>query len=255
MADERERAQVQPILELFEPRAEAWPLDWAEGENTVAFICRQGAVLTRTADAERTRDGLTQVLADRDDDQEPQVTNLDGPRDLALVEWVVPADADRRARYAVPVMLAELDALIGARVARPDHVLYVCGHPCPAGEPDIPGDGAPVTSDFPPPDCPAGHGRDGAGRTLYLVDTGIDAATVAMHPWLTGVVGEPDSGVTSGGGILKYGGHGTFSAGCARVTAPGGEIWVAEALISKIGADYESNVVAAIDRALADCNS
>ncbi len=248
MADERERAQIDPIL--AELGAAAWPPEWRAEGRTADYLYRPGAVLTATGDAARVQAALVEALRRRDGNTEVNIRRPDEASGVVLVEFIVPdGDDDRRRRFAVPEILEDLDAALGPAVARPDHVLYVCGHPCPAGEPiDTASDAAPTAS-FAAKACPGTHGGDGRGVSVAIVDTGLDADSVAAHPWLDGVDGEPDTGV-AGGVIAKYGGHGTFSAGCLRTVAAKCTVYVTEALPRGIAAQYESRVAAAVERVL-----
>lgn len=243
-SDERERIQVQPIVEQL--GAAVWPPDWDQAGAEAGYLYRPGAVLVPETGAPEVLDRLggLGVPAGR----------AARSGDLVRLEFAVRSAPDRpgveEPGRRVPELLDQID-VDGDRdpaAARPDHVLYVCGHPCPADEPQVEPSEAEPTRRYRVDPVPAPRG-DGAGQRVAVIDTGVDEGAVAAHQWTIGVTGEPDDGV-SGGTISKYGGHGTFSAGCLRTVAPMADVWVAHSLPRGIAADYESQVAAAIDRAL-----
>lgn len=129
---------------------------------------------------------------------------------------------------SVPRVLARLDELIGVGTATPDHALPLCnnGHPCPATEPaEVPShSGAPVPA-VNSGICCGTRGWDGNGVVVGVVDAGLVEDMTGMWPWMAGVQGDPDPGV-SGGVIGPYACHGTFVAGCVRCVAPKADVWV-----------------------------
>jgi subtilisin family serine protease len=79
------------------------------------------------------------------------------------------------------------------------------------------------------------------------MDTGLVERAAQDHAWMTGVDGDIDTLVRPDGTILQDGGHGTFVAGCVRVTAPEAKVHVVNAaqLLAKedgIGAAFESDL-------------
>jgi subtilisin family serine protease len=141
--------------------------------------------------------------------------------------------------------VAYVNGLYGSGVSAPDHVVSIAPGEagwCPATEPDeVP----PWAT--PDPVITADHAA-GEGVRVAVVDTGLDPTAPGMHPWMTGVYGEPDPAVKPGV-IGPYGGHGTFVAGVVRAMAPRAEVVVRSAFPTA-GAVTESDLVLALDRVL-----
>jgi subtilisin family serine protease len=101
------------------------------------------------------------------------------------------------------------------------------GTNCPADEPE------PVSPDTPidpPVSC---NRRSGAGVRVVVLDTGLDPAAPVAHPWMAGVIGDPDPGIgprnpaaPQASNLKTYAGHGTFIAGLVRCVAPAAEVIV-----------------------------
>jgi hypothetical protein len=268
VADGREIAQVQLIGQHFRDRGEiaAHPAGWSSEDASLAFLYRPNTILVRAQDADRVIQALgsMDVGAERErpapaqSEQQSAGADQREVRDLPVVGLVVAVP--NRFEEGLIGLLRELAALVGVGVARPEHLLYVCGHPCPATEPEEVGQASTQpTTRFPKPPggcCCCGHhcqcacadrsGDGGKQSTILIVDTGVDRETVSRTAWLTDVTGDQDPGV-GGGTIGSYGGHGTFVAGCARVTAPKAAVHVSNALIPAIGAAYERDVVTVIE--------
>ena len=151
-------------------------------------------------------------------------------------------------RPAVPVLLDEIDRRFNdERVAAPNHVLTVAPEagPCPATEPeevyfDIePSPGVRMEDD----------GSDGDGVRVYVADTGLLSDTTS-HPWLAGVLGDPDPLDPAPGEYIKpYAGHGTFVAGVLRCMAPKADVFVSNAF-RIAGSALESDFVQDLTQAL-----
>jgi len=274
VADDREIAQVELIVQHFRGHGTiaAHPAGWSSGDASLAFLYRPNTILVRAQDAGSVIEALNSLEVGVQREQpEPAPTQTEQQsapvgrreiRDLPVVGLVV--EVPNRFEEGLIGLLRELATRVGVGVARPEHLLYVCGHPCPATEPEEVGQASThPTTRFPKPPggcCCCGHrchgncrcacvdpsGDGGKQSRILIVDTGVDLATVSTTAWLAGVTGDQDPGV-GGGTIGSYGGHGTFVAGCARVTAPGAKVHVSNALIPAIGAAYERDVVTAIE--------
>lgn len=258
MADQKERVQVELIREALGDVV-AWPLNWAEDGQTVEYFFRRDTLLTRTRDVGRVSSLLREIIGE---------FTVAGTRSegqsasgVAALRWA--GDGDDGDRSVLRV-LERLERALGVGVVRPEHLMYVCGYPCPAAEPEPVDPATAPTSRFPSPpqascgcDCHCGRRCDcqcrkgdgsGKGMSIGIVDTGLDPESAVRHVWMQGVTGEPD-GAVGGGLVGAYGGHGTFSAGCARVTAPDADVFVASAL-PYAGAAYETELGDAIERLL-----
>jgi subtilisin family serine protease len=133
----------------------------------------------------------------------------------------------------------------GAGVATPDHIVSITGDAgfCPATEPEVVPGWA-----VPDPGITTDHAA-GDGVRVVVIDTGLDPAAAATHPWLAGVSGDADPAV-AGDALGPYAGHGTFIAGVVRSVAPQAEV-IVRAVFDQAGAIFESNLVEALDKVLA----
>jgi hypothetical protein len=259
--DLRMRAQTELILNTLDGAAAFPPPErWDDADvDDVSYLYRKQTILAREQDADRVGEAVGRILGDtgygdvpegdeRAIRQEP-VSGRIGVQRLTLPS--TPA--------LVPEILDRLDEELGPGVGTPDHIYYVCPHPCPATEPlEVP----PGTVDpFPPPGLdahccrPCHHvpwpGCDGDGVSVSVVDTGL-ISTAADHPWLAGVQGDPEQNTyNSDGTIGPYAGHGTFAAGCVRCAAPKASVYVERGFsIDTAGAIFESDIAPSLDAAL-----
>ncbi len=219
---ERVRAQVKIIREAVgrDTVGIALPPD-SDDVADYLYLYRRGAILVRDEDVAR-------VSAALDQQTEVQDSLVGGVTLLSV-----------HTGEEVPAVLDRLDAVLGAGVATPDHVLYVCavggGRCCPATEPEEPPNRKPV---------PAVSKEKGAGDGVLVsvVDTGWwpDAATSRTTPWLRGVTGDVET--IDPNAIHPYAGHGTFIAGVVRCVAPSTEVRV-EGFLTRGGAAFEGDMV------------
>lgn len=237
-------AQANLILKTA-PDAAAFPPDWAEREGgEVDWFHRKGTILVREVDVDRVREALTQVVGDR------RIELRRNGSGVTALSWLRSGDDGG------PSVVEVLRALAGQREtadveARPDHLLYVCVHCCAAIEPEEVPLGSGPYPPLPakrsgPPLC--GHGR---GTRVTVLDTGLVEKAAQEHAWLAGVTGDPESTYLPGapGHLAQDAGHGTFTAGCVRVSAPAAGVTVLNAadLITRddsemIGAAFESDL-------------
>jgi Subtilase family len=258
------------IVEQFElmvaarPEIRAHPADWRERDEDFEYLYVPGSLLMRDAVADEVGAHVgrrlgAQAPAPGSDDHvqllEAFREGADTPDDAFVTERVVPGltrlrfrEGDQDSPRAQPAVLEELDDRLGFGAVRPEGILHCCGHGCPAHEPDeVP----PRTFDpFPAPyRGPGRRGCDGEGVLISLVDSGIIPSAATDHWWMRGVDGDAEATLGEDGNIQFYGGHGTFGAGCARVTAPSADVYV-DGSMTVTGVAYESEIVTALARAL-----
>ncbi|GAA3388861.1 S8 family peptidase [Cryptosporangium minutisporangium] len=263
--DPRLIAQVQLVLNNLKGSA-ASPLSWRE--DGLDFLYREHSLLVRLADVPRVVPALRSYLravlrngardwpgdggydpersdrpgARRDDDGEPIIRQRPVIADVIRLDYendawdsddpLSPSDDRRASEARVPAVIDALtEHAVGRGTIRPESVLYVAPHPCPATEPEeVPrGTHRPYPEISTRAGCGCGPEHcTGAGITVTVADLGVDQASVARHDWLTGVDGEAEDPYQPGGTtmIRPYAGHGTFVAGCVRVTAPDAEVYV-----------------------------
>ena len=223
---EQRDSQVKLILEAFGDRVETDPPDTDTPE--VQHILRRGVLLIR--------DGyLAQVQGLLRDEME-----IEAP--------LVPGVTATRVRGSAWEYRNQIRQALGEGVAYYDYLVSICpgaGAFCPATEPD------PVPT-FTAPNPPvATDPTAGRGVRVVVIDTGLDPAAPASHPWLTGVTGDPDPAIGAGGVLGPYSGHGTFVAGLVRCVAPAAEV-IVRRIFTPVGATFESDLVTALDAALTD---
>ena len=237
----RLEAQIDLVLHgipgVVEPLegAAVWPDNWRE-HGEVDYLYRQRTLLVRDADVnliiERQRGEEPLVLAT----PERHDNNLRGLTRLRFSD-----NEDKTVQQACDLV----DQALGEGVVTPDHIFYLCpAATCPATEPEE------VPADAPPDPGVSTEPCDGSGVNVAVLDSGWlpDAAT--QHYWLAGVDGQEED--PYGGNppnVLPYAGHGTFVAGCVRVMAPKADVWVGQTF-TKVGADYESDLVKQASAAL-----
>jgi len=273
-ADGRLEAQARLILDHLKGSA-AYPRDW-QRTGDVEYFYREHNILVRDRDVPRVVEALRTYLSggdkrrrttsqdDKDQNQIVVIPVIDGVTRLAYGRQEPPFGPQRT---EVPNVLAHLDSAVGLDVAKPDHVLFIAAHPCPATEPEEVPRG--TVNPFPAWGDDYDHGRtepscgchqcrcprgqcDGRDVFVTVADLGWLSSAETAHSWLVGVKGDEEI-PPSAGTIGPYGGHGTFVAGCVRVTAPQATIYVekvVEVTAASSGANFESEVVLHLHNAL-----
>jgi hypothetical protein len=252
--DPRMRVQTELILNNL-PGAAAFPAPprWNDVDD-VDYLYREWAILTREQDANRVTDAVTRILERTGYGDVPEGEQRQVGRERVspgVVRLTVPQTAT-----LVPAILDLLDQELEPDVGRPEHILYVCPHSCPATEPvEVP----PGTADPVPPPGLNAHCRacdripwppcDGDGVFISIVDTGLILDVAANHPWLAGVQGTEENPYSGDHNIVPYAGHGTFAAGVARCMAPKASVFV-ERAFDIAGADYETKLESSLEDAL-----
>ena len=251
----RQEVQVRLVREAYGDQLEPGPEDWRE--SGIQFFVRKEFVLVADDVADRAMDLLRR--ADRlppdggDRPGEPRMAPLG--RDPARDEVDEPTDGDVwdgmrwiRLREGVSVLetLRLLRPALGDENVAPEFLLHESastGGCCPADEP------TPVTSGSPtdPPIC-LDRGA-GAGIRVVVLDSGFDQRTSGLS-WLSGVTGDPDSGI-QGNNLEPYAGHGTFIAGVIRSVAPAAEVIVRRAF-RPLGVVFERDLVRELRQTLRD---
>ncbi len=192
----------------------------------MAYLFRKERILVRDTDLGRVREVLpdTKIAPD----------GIDGLTTLVLPSgWSTLETLDR------------VDKALGAGVVYPDHVVHVTiqgAGACPATEP------LPTSATDPFPTVETDPECSGIGIEVAVVDTGFDPKLAGATPWLQGVDGEAERYDPSALG--PYAGHGTFAAGVLRARAPKCGVFV-HSFLPNGGAIFESDIIAALRRALA----
>ena len=222
----------------------AFPERWQRSPNGVEYLYRKGSVLVRDWRLDEVRAVLAELVAPGHlvpDQVVPGATRL---------SWV-----DTNRELSVERVLRALEERFGPGIATPDHLLYVCGHSCAAIEPEVvPPDAVPVPRPQIGQDAADPHCRSGQGFKVLIMDTGFIAKAALDHYWMTGVTGEADLLFNPSGWLAQDAGHGTFTAGCVRVTAPEASVHVTNATAmlplepdaGPIGAAFESDLAALV---------
>jgi hypothetical protein len=299
-ADEKLLAQIRLILGSDEAQsrsdadrphgdggldgAAAFPPNWRE-VGKIEYMYREYSLLVRTADLSAVQTELNEIFSDGVR-VNPPAGVIQG---VTRLSWTVQPEEqsqsegqsspeyhrqpDRPRSPTTPEVLdgfgegdnavEGLDSRLGVGVARPDHVLFLCGHPCPATEPEeVPQS---TVTPFPAPStglCCEGSPEhppqrvcDGHEVFVSVVDSGLIPHADTDHPWLAGVDGEADNPLDPAGHISHYAGHGTFVAGCVRCTAPKAAIYVESTPASEreknSGAAFETTIARKISDTLA----
>ena len=263
MADLRAQAQINLIREGLDGVG-VYPENWRDHGNEVQYMYREGSILVRDGDEERVTTGLRGLLAG--DGQGTAKRGRARVREVspeiertAVIEGLVRLSFSTPGRDAptTPQVLETLDQEVGRGVARPDHVLHLSAHACPATEPEEVPPGTKEPFPAPTTEACSGCGKHcrcervgrGAGVFVSIVDTGLVPDSVRAHTWLTGVEGDVEDPYLARPRIASYGGHGTFVAGCLRCTAPEASVYVDGAQLSA-GATYEADIVPELAQAL-----
>lgn len=241
----REISEIQAayILENFPDAAIYPPRDGDQDPDSVEFIYRRRALLTRDQDLQSVLSILNppRLTVTGDEARPPQAGEVSHPiPGLALIELLSDGQDDPTAEARI--LFSALEAIeqqLGSGIAAPDHLMSVTpATHCPATEPDQ------MAADAAPQPGISRSCCDGRGTLVAVVDTGLVEDAPAMHPWLNGVTGERDL-LVDAGSIDVYGAHGTFIASIVRAMAPRTEVRVAR-IFEKAGALYESEIVRAL---------
>jgi subtilisin family serine protease len=245
-------AQTALILKEYGDYLEPGPPNWRDTQS-IRYFVRRGFVLVRDEYADRARRLLVQAGMRRPPGVGRAATVR--PADTRRPEEPVDGDIAHGLRY-LQLQLADgdnrtvfdaLDVLRGGLrngddtetfeplspdVVGAEHLLHLTDHSggCPATEVKF------VPRDTPPDPPVSTDHCAGQGIRVVVIDTGWDKRAAKL-PWLTGVTGDPDPGI-SGGVIRRYAGHGTFIAGIIRCVAPAAEVVVRAGLPSIL---YKTN--------------
>jgi hypothetical protein len=237
-----EQRQVELILDSF-PEAAPFPPNWRTAVGGCEYLYRRSKIIVRDSNLDSIVRGLEERQVRFTIDRE---FALAGATRLTLPD-TNEDDADRSIRTE----LAQIWALEGQGAAGLDHLYYVCVHACAAIEPEeVAADATPVPEPEVGQDAANPQSRQGTGVDVLVLDTGLVPDAAADHPWLQGVTGDEDNPLGPDGQIRQDGGHGTFTAGCVRVTAPEAGVRVVNAAslipvresADEIGAVFESEL-------------
>jgi Subtilase family len=242
--DPRLRAQIELILNTH-PDAAVFPESW-EDVGDVEYIYQKSTILVNQQDEARVVQALMQILRGAGHEFTDGEPGFDRPDTVGnVISITIPPPVPDQAILTVPVILDQVDALVGRGKAAPKTMVYVCGYPCPATEPgEVP---LGTVNPFPLPG--SGARCDGDGVSVSIIDTGLLPGAAADHSWLTGLDGVQEDPYGSDGNILPYAGHGTFAAGCLRCAAPKASVFV-ERAFDVAAAAYETDLVPILEDAL-----
>ena len=221
----RQEAQTRLIIRAFRDQVGRGRRDRAVDDHQHLFRENHILVLDEYVDRVRQLEGLTGSRSEN-----------------ALVRGVT--------LLRVPVSTLDALAIVrggyGSGVAAPDHIVSITGGGtggrCPATEPEV----VPGWAE-PDPRLTSDHAA-GEGVRVVVIDTGLDPAAAASHPWMSGVTGDPDPAI-EGDLLGPYAGHGTFIAGVIRCVAPRAEV-VVRGAFEQAGATFESSLVNVLDDVL-----
>jgi hypothetical protein len=235
--------QRQMDLVLAVPDVAVYPRDWRSSPRGAEFMYRKKKILVRDSNLDSILRGLTErgvaYGIDRD------VTQAGATR-LTLME-TDEDNPDRSVRVEVARILAEE----GHGAVGLDHLNYVCVHSCAAIEPEeAHADAEPTPKPQQRENAANPLSSRGKGVDVLVMDTGLVPNAAADHSWLDGVLGDEENPLGPDGLIRQDGGHGTFTAGCVRVTAPEAGVRVVNAArlntglgdTDSIGAIFESEL-------------
>jgi subtilisin family serine protease len=245
-ATDKEREQIELIRDAIgAENLTIHPDNWEDEGVEVDYLYRTNKFIVRDANLGRVMDYLDTGRGER-------VNNRVDPEDPELAGSTVLTVEDD-GWLARDEILNEIDRREGHGAMGYDHLSYVCVHCCAAIEPeevDAAAAPAPGPQYYTDP-----LNRHGAGVHVRVVDTGLILAAAQHHAWMQGVTGDPDQGVVDalaqGASIPQDGGHGTFTAGCVRVTAPEADVRVVNGPggpqrkrggTDRIGAVFESDL-------------
>src|SRR5215469_5304599 len=142
--DPRLKAQVDLILESH-PDAAAFPANW-EAVGDVDYLYRKGEILAREQDETRVIQALERLFREEGEQasehreeggQAPEHRmGADTRRIGGVVAIPVPTLPPGKPQ-SIPEILDALDddPQLGPGRVTPNHMVYVCPHPCPATEP------------------------------------------------------------------------------------------------------------------------
>ena len=232
-ASSQELVQIRLIQEVV-PDVAVYPPDW---ETTGAqYLYRRNKLLVRADEETRVREQFDdrQIGNSRDDEYELG--------DLIRLDVTVPEDAE----WTLPDVVDEIrgavaeDDVPGMSL---DHLFYVCIHSCAAIEPV-------ATHLHRSPVPRPSSGAAGTGVRVLVIDNGLVAGAAQSHSWMHGITGDLDP-AGHDGVVPQDGGHGTFTSGCVRVTAPGADVRVVNAAALLPAGPRTGEVGAAFDSDLA----
>jgi|SRR5680860_29925 len=237
-----EQRQVELVLDSF-PEAAPYPPDWRTSKGGVEYLYRRNRIIVRDANLDSIVRGLQERGVRFAIDREFALA--DATR-LTLAD--TNEDDDER---SVRTELAQIWAQEGQGAGGLDHLYYVCVHACAAIEPEeVAADAGPIPEQQVGKDAATPESRHGKGVDVLVLDTGLVPDAATDHAWLAGVTGDEENPLGPDGKIRQDGGHGTFTAGCVRVTAPEAAVRVVNAAslipvresADEIGAVFESEL-------------
>lgn len=256
-ASTREQQQIDLITTTV-VGVVAHPEGWRDDPAGVDYLYRANRLIVRDANV----DSVVNFFLDEEGLVEPaerqeRATAYRSDDDPELAGATVLTVPDELWARREGDILPDLQRREGPGAVGYDHLFYVCNHSCAAIEPERPPAGPAVP--VPRPQLySAALSHHGAGVHVRVLDTGLVQDAATDHTWLAEVDGDLDPAGQGGSPIPQDGGHGTFTAGCVRVTAPEADVYVVNAVrdlprnngAPELGAVFESRLADVLRRQL-----
>ena len=249
-ASEQEERQINLIRQTSDD-VEVFPDDWDSGTFEAEYLYRRNKLVVR-------EDAVGPAI------ESSRGRGVDLNRDELVLEGAARLDVTTPDGWSLHQELEALQQELGEEAVGLDGLMFVCVHCCAAIEPERPGpSGRPVPAVQDGVQAGNAGSEHGVGVNVRVLDTGL-VVTEPVHDWMQDVDGDPDTAVVqalaANHPLPQDGGHGTFTAGCVRVTAPKANVYVVNASqlivsgedMDELGAVFDSDLAALLQAQLVD---